>query len=212
MDPVLRQLARLVQPGWHRAGPGPRHRRSGRPRVLTAEDPGDLRPRPPQQVSNDARTEPPRGADPFGLQLIQPGHELRLRRAARTRCAVVALAVAGQQPEIVADQVAAQTQDAPSRARRGPLPVRGQQAGEQPGQPVPLNSEQAGIIARRFGGRPGPAQPRSLASHQWPVTVNWPALKLAITERIPRISGTAITRTEEPEPRFGRIPAPAYPG
>lgn len=67
--------------------------------------------------------------------------------------AVIPVTVPGQQPEIVADQVTAQPQDGPSRARRRPFPVRSLQAVQKLGQPVALDGEQAGIVPGRLGGQ-----------------------------------------------------------
>ena len=65
----------------------------------------------------------------------------------------MAVTVPGQQPEVTAEQMAAQSENAPARARRRPLPVRLLQAREQVIQPVPLDAEQGGIVVRRLGGR-----------------------------------------------------------
>ena len=65
----------------------------------------------------------------------------------------MAVAVPGQQPEVTAEQMAAQSENVPARARRRLLPVRRPQAREQVIQPVPLDGEQGGVVVRRFGGR-----------------------------------------------------------
>ena len=65
----------------------------------------------------------------------------------------MAVAVPGQQPEIITEQMAAQSENAPAGARRRPLPVRPPQAREQVIQPVPLDAEQGGVVVRRLGGR-----------------------------------------------------------
>ena len=65
----------------------------------------------------------------------------------------MAVAVPGQQPEVITEQMGAQSENAPARARRRPLPVRLMQAREQVIQPVPLDDEQGGIVVRRLGRR-----------------------------------------------------------
>ena len=136
-DPVLRQLAGLVEPGRHRAGPADSTPR----RCVHAGFPARKRPAicGPVHCSRSVISRglgPARCADPFGLHLIEPGHEPALRRGrAGGGVPVVAVAVPGQQPEVITEQMGAQSEDAPARARRRPLPVRLMQA-EQVIQPV----------------------------------------------------------------------------
>jgi hypothetical protein len=66
----------------------------------------------------------------------------------------MAVAVAGEEAKIVADEMAAQPEDGPARARRRSVPVRRVQAGQQLAQPGPLDQEQAGKVPRRLGRGP----------------------------------------------------------
>jgi len=55
--------------------------------------------------------------------------------------------VAGQQPEVITEQMAAQSQSAPARGTARVTTSPGLQACEQFIQPVPLDGAQSGIIA-----------------------------------------------------------------
>ncbi len=56
-----------------------------------------MRPGPIEEFGDDPRAEPAGSTDPFGLQVVEPGHELRFVGVLRGRRAVIVVAVPGQQ-------------------------------------------------------------------------------------------------------------------
>ena len=111
MNPLFRELAGLVEPYRDRAGARPRHLGGAGPRILAAEHLGHLGTGPIEELGHQARADPAGGTDPLRLQVIQPAHEFRLAGPRRGRRAVIAVTLPGQQPEVIAEQVAAQPED-----------------------------------------------------------------------------------------------------
>jgi hypothetical protein len=89
---------------------------------------------------------------PLSLQVVEPGHKLSFPGVFRGWRAVMVITVAGQEREVVADRLAAQSQDGPSGARRRRVPVRPLKAAEQFAQASSFEAEQAGDVSRRVGG------------------------------------------------------------
>jgi hypothetical protein len=104
-----------------RAGPG--YRGGAHLRVFPADGVDDLRPGPLQRLGDQPGAEPTGCAEPLSLQLIEPGHELALRRAIVGGRAVMAVAVAGQQPEVVTEQMTARSSASTARATASPRPA-----------------------------------------------------------------------------------------
>jgi hypothetical protein len=92
------------------------------------------------------------GCAPLSLQVVEPGHKLSFPGVFRGWRAVMVITVAGQEREVVADRLAAQSQDGPSGARRRRVPVRPLKAAEQFAQASSFEAEQAGDVSRRVGG------------------------------------------------------------
>ena len=157
MDPPLRKLTCLVQPDRHSAGARPRNVCSPRGGILAAEQFDDLGTSPVEKVDDQARAQSPSRMDPFDLEIIEPADEPVLAQLFWCRGAMVIVALASQQAEVAAEQVASQPKDTPAWARAQPFPIGGAQRTQEVRQTRPLDPEQRSESPwgrRRYGHAP----------------------------------------------------------
>jgi hypothetical protein len=95
----------MVQPPWRGIGAGPGHRGCEFSRVLSEEHLDDLRTSPGQQVDGQAGAEAAGGMNPVVLNRVEERVECRSCRRTEAR---MTIALAGQQAEVVTDQMAHQ--------------------------------------------------------------------------------------------------------
>src|SRR5690606_3799887 len=82
---------------------------------------------------------------------VEPVDERRLVRRVRGWCAVMVIALPGDDTEVVADQMVDQPEDIPAWAWCGSLPVLGGQRAQRVEQPSALDADQLCELAGRIG-------------------------------------------------------------
>src|SRR5216683_1707603 len=128
VGPVLGEVPGGVQPDGCRSGTGPAHRLPEGTQVNRLPELRNLVPGNGEQVDEQPRADAAGGGHPFAVETVQGGGERRTVARGRR---LVAVAVPGQAPDVVAEHVSGDVLDIPARAGRGPRPLSGAEPVQQ---------------------------------------------------------------------------------